>query len=341
MGKETRGYMDDMGETDAGIRSADDIDTNFDNKITTLWDKIKDRAPWFFDMRDLIAQRPNLVPTGVGHSDSAFDVDVIGAAPGPLLDAPASEAGSPPWVEDEGPDGADPGGFLRSLAEIDAVLESDSEMVAEHGPNVGSDADYTPAASDGVVDGDDALEADDEDDMSKKPKKAEGKKRTAAKAGTSLPTPLPAAPTLPSAVKKSKITEFADIAKGEEVTRQKELDLASIRVSQSLKVLELKGRLGEQRQERRKEERMARRKERALKLKMKDRAAQRHHELQMASLPIASGSRSHAANTFPSYDMDFTDGFASTSSRASSSNGAGTGNADLSSFPDYPAYNSF
>ncbi|KAJ6622109.1 hypothetical protein B0H10DRAFT_2015303 [Mycena sp. CBHHK59/15] len=319
MGKETRGYMDDMGETGAGIHSADDIDTNVDNKITMLWDKIKDRALWFFDMRDLIARRPNLIPTGVGHSDSAFDVDVIGAAPGPLLDAPASEAGSPPWVEDEGPDGADPGGFLRSLAEIDTVLESDSEMVAEHGPNVGSDADYTPAASDSVVDGDNALEADDEDDMSKKPKKAKGK----------------------NAVKKGKITEFADIAKGEEVTRQKELDLASIRASQSLKVLELKGRLGEQHQERRKEERMARHEERALKLKMKDRAAQRHHELQMASLPIASGSRSHAANTFPSYDMDFTDGFASTSSRAGSSNGAGTGNTDLSSFPDYPAYNSF
>ena len=77
--------MDEMGQTGAGIAREDDIDLIQENSFTSKWgttvDKllsrvrltilpvmIKDACPWFFDMRDLIAEQPNLVPTGLGNS---------------------------------------------------------------------------------------------------------------------------------------------------------------------------------------------------------------------------------------------------------------------------------
>lgn len=38
---------------------------------------MKPRAPWFFEVRALIDKRPNLVPTGLGNSQTAIDADII------------------------------------------------------------------------------------------------------------------------------------------------------------------------------------------------------------------------------------------------------------------------
>ena len=39
---------------------------------------IKQSCPWFFEMWDLIAKRPNIVPTGLGNSESGIDMDMFG-----------------------------------------------------------------------------------------------------------------------------------------------------------------------------------------------------------------------------------------------------------------------
>ncbi|KAJ6559698.1 hypothetical protein B0H19DRAFT_1260397 [Mycena capillaripes] len=77
MGKITRGFIDELGVTGAGIRSAAEINTKKQNKFTNKWAEITSKCPWLFEMRRLIAQRPNLVPTGLGHSTSEVTEGVI------------------------------------------------------------------------------------------------------------------------------------------------------------------------------------------------------------------------------------------------------------------------
>ncbi|KAJ7876953.1 hypothetical protein B0H14DRAFT_3786596 [Mycena olivaceomarginata] len=72
-----REYNKEMGETGAGIRDAASIDMSKNNTFTTKWAEISAKCPWYFEMRDLIGQRPNLVPTGLGHSASAVTNDVL------------------------------------------------------------------------------------------------------------------------------------------------------------------------------------------------------------------------------------------------------------------------
>ena len=78
-------YMDEMGQTGAGIACEDDINLTQENSFTSKWGRtvdkllsrviltilpvmIKDACPWFFNMCDLIIEWPNLVPTGLGNS---------------------------------------------------------------------------------------------------------------------------------------------------------------------------------------------------------------------------------------------------------------------------------
>ncbi|KAG2081072.1 uncharacterized protein F5147DRAFT_661003 [Suillus discolor] len=77
-------YMDEMGETGAGITREDEINMDVKNSFTTKWGVylydnqlptvqhffmpaiIKEACPWFFDMWEIIAERPNQVPVGLG-----------------------------------------------------------------------------------------------------------------------------------------------------------------------------------------------------------------------------------------------------------------------------------
>ncbi|KAJ7033975.1 hypothetical protein C8F04DRAFT_1260471 [Mycena alexandri] len=71
----TRENITMMGQTGAGVASADEISpgTGFANK----WDIIKDESPWHFQMRALVADRPNLQPVGLGNNASGFDVELL------------------------------------------------------------------------------------------------------------------------------------------------------------------------------------------------------------------------------------------------------------------------
>ncbi|KAJ7734192.1 hypothetical protein DFH07DRAFT_967741 [Mycena maculata] len=281
----TRQYMDEMGQTGAGIRSADEIDMTVTNSFTTRWAEISSTCPWFFDMRELIAQRPNLIPIGLGHSGSEFDDDVLSTGP-------------PPHADELDPTDAEGAviaqGFDDNISSDDEEVErdtpfeihdaSDSDFPIELSTLVGSDIDYRPSDDAGL---NAQMEEDDGEDKPKK--KSKGKagrasKKTPAHPGTSNPTPPPIPTAAPKPSKKTQAAEFADIAKTEEVTRQKELDLAKIKAQQSLKVLDLKSRLEAQKEERKREERQARREERREKLKIKQMKLQHAHELRMAQL---------------------------------------------------------
>ncbi|KAJ7101259.1 hypothetical protein B0H15DRAFT_796095 [Mycena belliarum] len=65
----------DMGQTGAGLRSAAEITPG--SKLATQWDVIKEDFPWLFNMRDLIAARPNLKPVGLGNNDTPIDIDLL------------------------------------------------------------------------------------------------------------------------------------------------------------------------------------------------------------------------------------------------------------------------
>ncbi|KAJ7835155.1 hypothetical protein B0H13DRAFT_2108813 [Mycena leptocephala] len=304
MGKTTRGYIEEMGQTGAGIERADDIDTTVTNSFTTKWQKIAKECPWFFDMRDLIGQRPNLVPVGLGHSDSAFDPDVMNPAP-PPYESSCETTGLENTIDD---DMSSNHHEDLTLSEIDAADDFASSADYDELQSAPIDDEYRPSSPSG----DDSspntdLDAKDEDadvDEVKSVPKGKGvvkPRKTPANPGRTKPAPAVTPAAAPKASKKGKLTEFAEIAKTEEVTRQKELDLAAMRVRQSMKALEVKGRLAEQREERRRVDKEAKREERRAKLRIKQMKLEHAQELRLSRIHAAGSSHtSHAASFFDS-----------------------------------------
>ena len=93
--KKTREHLTTMGETGAGITSEDQINMDDDNEFMNKWSEyctpfsylsvavscsyhflelIKDSFPWLWEMKDLISERPNVTPVGLGNSESMFDM---------------------------------------------------------------------------------------------------------------------------------------------------------------------------------------------------------------------------------------------------------------------------
>ncbi|KAJ7812894.1 hypothetical protein B0H14DRAFT_3751882 [Mycena olivaceomarginata] len=64
-----------MSETGAGIESEAEIGTG--TALSTKWDLIKIESPWFFNMRTLIAARPNLRPVGLGNNETEIDTSIL------------------------------------------------------------------------------------------------------------------------------------------------------------------------------------------------------------------------------------------------------------------------
>ncbi|KAJ7744853.1 hypothetical protein B0H16DRAFT_1889520 [Mycena metata] len=284
MQKLTKKYNDEMGETGAAEISA--------------------ACPWYFEMRNLMGQRPNLVPTGLGHSNSAVSADVImpGAAAETEMEMePATDAdgnngdGAEGDREEEdimGNDNDD-----TSSTHIDwspspfnpDTLKRSSSTFDDDVPS----EDYKPSSpspSEPITEG----EGDDEEVVPTKPKT---KKRTAKPATSKRATPAPAPAA--KATKKTKLAEFSEIAKTEEKTRQKEIELAILRTRREIAATEVKGRIIEKREQRLLEKEKGKREERMMKLKLKQEQMRNSHELRMATA-TGSGvsSRSHAGDSF-------------------------------------------
>ncbi|KAJ7939056.1 hypothetical protein B0H13DRAFT_2301266 [Mycena leptocephala] len=292
MAKTIRDFDKEMGETDVT------------NKFTTQWAEISDKCPWYFEMRNLIGQRQNLVPTGLGHSNTPVADGVImpDAAvndheiqlTGQQDDDDASSIPIEDWETSP-----EPPARKRSFEEFD-----------DEGANAaaGSGDDYlpsspTPSESAPAVASDDAEDDDarvDEPKVKAKAKATKTQPNNSAKPGTSKPAaPVPA--PAPKPAKKTKLAEFSDIAKNEEKTRQKELELAQLRTHQQMKTTEVKGRIMEKREDRQQMEKQAKQEARMQKLKLKELKLRQTHELRLAATRTGHMSAtSHAASLFDS-----------------------------------------
>ncbi|KAJ6534891.1 hypothetical protein B0H19DRAFT_1383230 [Mycena capillaripes] len=316
MAKTTRDYNAKMGETGAGIEDARSIDMSKKNEFTTKWAEICAKCPWYFEMRNLIGQRPNLVPTGIGHSSTGVTAGVI---------FPAVHDDEMEKEEEEEDDSTSSG----LLSNWDRTPEpttgkrpfeefSPSEFEFEDdGAAAGSDDDYegtspesglTESSESGVAlpsEDDDGDTAAMEEDVVKT-KEVEVKKSKAAKATKDDTHPKkpakpstsnPAAASRPA--KKTKLTDFSDIAKSEEKTRQREIELVTLRTCQQMKQTEVRGRIGEAREERKRRDKRGKQAERMKKLELQELKMKLSHELRMEGMRAESwASTSHAASNF-------------------------------------------
>ncbi|KAJ7790658.1 hypothetical protein B0H14DRAFT_3568945 [Mycena olivaceomarginata] len=307
MSRTTRDYITEMGETGAGIDNAAQIDMTVSNAFTNKWAEICEECPWFFDMRNLIAQRPNLVPTGVGNSTTSVSNGVIipltqwGALIGDddtgNIDDAASQASVPidGWSRSPSP---------RQSPDPEGMSVGQKQSLTEVEDDTGSGDNYEPSSATASEPVPVDVEANTAHTAGAGPVAAAKRaKKRATKAATSAPAD-PAPTVAPKPSKKSKLIEFSEIAKSEEKSRQKELDLAGLRMRQTMKTTEAKGRLAEKREDRKREERM-------MKWKMKELKMCNTHELRMARIGSGSSTTSQAASFF--------DGFSSSTSHHASS----------------------
>ncbi|KAG0643295.1 hypothetical protein HOY80DRAFT_1095120 [Tuber brumale] len=50
----------ELGQTGAGLRNADDIDSTASTKLQNLWDHVKQKCQYFYHLRDLLGERTNI-----------------------------------------------------------------------------------------------------------------------------------------------------------------------------------------------------------------------------------------------------------------------------------------
>lgn len=224
-----------LGSTGEGLKTEDDISdalsVEFRNKwgmlmllnghgngSTTLTnfpiDQVKSTCPYFFKLRDLIAQRPKDKPVGLGNSTSTIDSLVVLGG-----DARRSKA----WGEVDFEEGSGDG---ERSKELDESLgdEGEEEKEKEDGGGVEEESSDKDRSK---VSGKKRKSHTDDCDVeasitSKKPK-------TPARPNTSTPTAVPQ-----SKNKKFKgALEFEELAKAEETTKQKELDVEKEKIRYS------------------------------------------------------------------------------------------------------------
>jgi hypothetical protein len=154
---------------------------------------IKEGSPWFFEVRELISERPNLVPVGIGNNNSTIDMapyiaidddDIEDLGVDLELDELGSGLATPKSVEGSGDD------------------SGDNDEVVEGKPSISNKRKLPDANS------------------------ASGNKKTKPMPGTSTPV----ASGKSEKVKKTAFDKFNEAAKAEEVTAQRALELKKARV---------------------------------------------------------------------------------------------------------------
>jgi hypothetical protein len=146
-------------------------------------------------MRDLIGERPNVVPSGLGNGNSDMDMSIFGA----VSDHNEQEE------EGEGEEEEEAGSPTRwGIENDDMGLLSDDEGANEGGSEDGGKPEKAVMAN----------------------KEVSKLGRTGAKPGNSRPATRP----VKENKRKRKIDKFTDIAEAEELTRQRQLELAKAKV---------------------------------------------------------------------------------------------------------------
>ncbi|KAJ7080915.1 hypothetical protein B0H15DRAFT_953272 [Mycena belliarum] len=200
-----RAHMVTMGRTGAGVESQEDVVPG--TELATKWDEIVEDLPWFWSIRSLIAERPNLRPVGIGNNASDVDTSLL---------FPEHDAVDRPRASSFDSD------FPEHLA--DAPRES-SELGAND-PDRDRDT------------GDDDEDSDSDDSASVKPAKRKAAtpeptsgrptKRTKPRPAVSTPAPAKSKSTAKPATTKDK---FSAVVIAEEETQQQRLGLKKHRNS--------------------------------------------------------------------------------------------------------------
>ncbi|KAF8189655.1 hypothetical protein BJ912DRAFT_966029 [Pholiota molesta] len=203
-----REHIATLGQTGEGIRTVEDVDMSRNNEFTNKWSEIIAECPWFLQMRDLIAQRPNIIPVGIGNSSSDIDFSVLQDTS--ISNDTETEATS---------DGYD---ILNDNVAMELAETSEAEQPEASDQSFNTKkrraVSTTPEPEDVKPD--------------VKPKVKTETKVTGPRASTSKP-----ASTAP-VKKRSRLEEFSIAAQAEEQTRQKELELnkAKLEASARLKI---------------------------------------------------------------------------------------------------------
>jgi hypothetical protein len=83
-----------MGETGQGMKSEDKIKTELNNNLTRSWGEccallehrgrvdppiaeVKKKCPWYFTLKGLISECPNMVPVGLGNNATEYDTSIL------------------------------------------------------------------------------------------------------------------------------------------------------------------------------------------------------------------------------------------------------------------------
>ncbi|KAG1787640.1 uncharacterized protein HD556DRAFT_1312539 [Suillus plorans] len=170
-------YIKVMGATGAGIKKRSDVDKSHQNQFVTKWMEIEGACPYFFEMRELIGQRPNNIPVGLSNNDTDIDVSAIIRS-------------SPDYAP-----GNDLGGYASEEWDIE-------RQTPECGNDSAKNVALVPSEDGKHVDG---VRKRRGTENEKAPRK-----------------------------KKQKKDEFAEIVQAEEVTRQKEMDVAKVRAEKDI-----------------------------------------------------------------------------------------------------------
>ncbi|KAG8927477.1 hypothetical protein FRC01_007378 [Tulasnella sp. 417] len=232
--KMTISQIEELGETGYGIRDESEIDTSKKNGFTNAWVVIKEKNPWFFQMRDLIQYRPNALVPLSGNSTSSVD-------PGIFL---SSDRAEDPWE-------------TSGFEDVDEVLAEAETLILETSGTSGLASDDDPEYIDTEDRAAPPLERIAEEDKEKIEQAGIPKRdvigktepvRT-AKTNTSVPTQIPMCNTSKTS-KANPISAFADAAIAEETTRreeeitvQKELELRKAQYEYDMLQLKLRASL--------------------------------------------------------------------------------------------------
>ena len=106
-----------MGETGQGCMSEEDIEEKNNPNLMRTWGEclmifgivaelicllaeVKKRCPWYFTLKGLISERPNLVPVGLGNNATEYDTSVLAGDQG-TSEAGPTKMGDGPLDSDE------------------------------------------------------------------------------------------------------------------------------------------------------------------------------------------------------------------------------------------------
>jgi hypothetical protein len=242
--------------------------------LTGEQDLIQKDSPWFFNVRSLIASRPNLQPVGLGNNDSGFDVDLL------LRTHEGDDTSSVPADDTQD--------LPSQLSEgVDITSDSDNELPAN--PFAGSTKRKREDDIDAAVDANATATPTSDDE---KPAKQVPKKRGPQPA---VSIPATAATTAAAAPKKPQNVKdkFSAVILAEEQTAQQELGLkreknkmqteltlAKIRVETEVQLAQTKARSDQKREKR------------AAKMDLMCLKMQQEHELRLAQMQSQAGPSS-------------------------------------------------